>query len=58
MHVLISPEPWIVGVMLSLDPCVSENRETGYPDLGPVQMFPRFKLRPTQSRDFSSWDWQ
>ena len=52
----VSPEPWIVGVMLSLDPCVSENQETGYPDLGPIRIFPHFKLRPTQSRDFSSWD--
>ena len=53
-HVLISSEPWIVGVTLSLDPYIREKRETGYPDLGPVWIFPGFKLRPTQSRDFSS----
>ena len=52
---LISPETWIVGVTLSLDSCVSEKRETGYPDLGPVPIFPRFKLKSTKSRDFSSW---
>ena len=52
---LISNEPWIVGVTLSLDPCISENRETGYPDLGPVRIFTCFRLRPTQSRDLSSW---
>ena len=46
-----------MGVMLSLDPCLSENREIGYPDIGPVQIFPCFKLKSTQSRDFSSWDW-
>ena len=63
-HMLISPEPlispehWIVEVTLSLDPCVSKNRETGYPTLGPVQIFPRFQLRSTQSRDFSRWDWR
>ena len=54
MHVPISPEPCIVGVTFSLDPYVSKNRETGYPDLGPVWIFPGFKLRPSQSRDFSS----
>ena len=53
---LISPEPWIVGVTLSLNPCVSKNRETRYPDLGPVQIFPHFKLRSTQSRDFNRWE--
>ena len=58
MHVLISLEPWFVGMSLSLDPCIRKNQETGYPDLFPVRMFPEFKLRPTQSRDCSSWDWQ
>ena len=53
---LISPEHWIVGVTLSLNPCVSKYRETRYPDLGPVQIFPHFKLRSTQSRDFNRWE--
>ena len=41
MHVLLSPELWILGVTLTLDPSVSEFRETGYPELGPDRIFLR-----------------
>ena len=36
---LLSPKLWILGIMSSLDPGVSEVRETGYLELGPAQIF-------------------
>ena len=38
-QVLLSPELWILGVMLSLNPGVRKVRETAYPELGPAWIF-------------------
>ena len=39
MSMLLSRELWILGEKRSLDPCVSEVQEAGYPELGPAQIF-------------------
>ena len=49
-------EPWILRVTFSLDPgeVKSERLESEYLDLGPVRIFPRFKLRSTKSRGLAA----
>ena len=38
MREQLSPKPWTLGVKLSLGPNVSEFRETGGPESGPVRI--------------------
>ena len=47
MREQLSPKPWTLGVKLSPGPNVSEFRETGYPESGPVRLsFDSEKSRP------------